>query len=561
MAVTLDDHGTDPGDVSELAREKRLVLADVEYHTDTTPLDPAEKVEYARLATKFLTIPYCPWSPTEGPQEQFMLNFGKDALYGGAVGGGKSIALLMAASQFLNVPGYEALLLRKTFMDLNRPGALMDIANDWWYGVPGVKFNSQRHAYTFDCHDDSGRVIGHSRIEFGAMDTENDRLKYQGGRYYFVGYDELTQFKERDFTYLFSRMRRVNTGPLAHIPMRMRATSNPGGPGHEWVYKRYIARWERWQKGLQARPKRDFHPATLADNIYLDRDDYIESLMELDPITRQQLMRGDWNIRPDGRMFKRSWFKPVKREEIPGNCQWVRFWDMAATDAVPGLDPDYTVGVLMGRSPDGRFFVADVRRWRRDPGENDEFTRRCAEHDTRRVTQAMEQEPGAGGKIAIHHYRTTSFITSGLRAVPASGKARGRTTTIAAGRKTPPAKIMAAGPLASHADAGLLHVVVDGTWEVDDYISEFEIFPDGEHDDQVDASAGAMNLLTKMPSWGLDIDGANEGQRKANDWRPDGVKNFSMEVTGKILGERIDEARAAAASRDAEREVMNAFAM
>lgn len=528
----------------------RVPLADTDYHDAaySRPLTTAEKIEYGRLTRQFLTIPFCPWTPNHGPQEQFLLDFGKDSLYGGAVGGAKSVALMMGASQFLDTPGYDALLVRKHYTDLERPGALLDLADDWWGGKPGINFNRQRHEYTFQCPNG-----GESRITFGAMDTENDRLKYQGGRYHFVGYDELTQFKERDFVYLFSRMRRITSGPTSTVPIRMRATSNPGGPGHEWVYKRYIAHWERWRAGLTDKPKRNFHPALLEDNPHLDKDDYIESLMELDPITRAQLLRGDWNIRPDGRMFKREWFKPVHRSDVPGNCQWVRFWDMAATDDAPGFDPDWTVGALVGKTPGGEYYLSDIRRWRRDPAQNDRFTRLTAIHDTKRVTQAMEQEPGSGGKIAIHHYRTTSFATVGLRAVPSSGKSRGRTTTLSAGRKTPMAKILAAGPLASHADAGLVHIVVDGTWEVDHFLSEAEIFPDGEHDDQIDAVSGAVNLLAKMRRFDLKLEESNAGFAQENQWRPQGVKSFpGTNGTGDMLGERITEARSAQETRDAE---------
>lgn len=551
----------------------RLVLADTEYHLDDSAFTPSEKVEYARLADRFLEIPYCPWTPNPGPQEQSLLDFGRESLYGGAVGGSKSVGIMMQASQFLNVPGYDALLLRNTFMDLGRPGALMDLAEQWWGGQQGVRFDRQKHTYRFDCTDSigqpgfggSGRIhqhTGYARIEFGGLDTENDRLKYQGGRYHFVGMDELTQFKERDYIYVnFSRSRRTVGTATGLIPIRARSTSNPGGPGHEWVYKRFIMFWERWIKGLGGRPKRNFHPAMLKDNPHLDEEDYVQSLMELDPITRAQLLRGDWNIRPDGRMFKRSWFKPVRRDEVPGDCQWVRFWDMAGTDATPGLDPDWTVGVRMGRSPDGRYWIDDVRRWRKDPAINDQYCNATALSDTRRVTEAMEQEPGAGGKIAIHHYRSTAFASTGLRAVPSSGKARGRTTTIAAGRKTPPAKIMAAGPLASHADAGMVHVVVDGSWEVDEFLSEAEIFPDGDHDDQIDAASGAMNLLAKLPSYGLKLGDSNEPFEQENQWRPDAVKNFNMldDMDAKVQGSRITEVRQAVAARDVARQVEEAF--
>jgi predicted phage terminase large subunit-like protein len=499
-ALSVDEHAS-----TEELRNLRL-----------PPVSDEERIVLAELQSTFLRIPYCPWQPNDGPQSAFLVDMGREALYGGAAGGGKSIAILMAASQFLEVPGYAALLLRKSYQDLNKPGALMDIAEDWWRGQPGIRFDREQHAYIFDCPGG-----GTSTIVFGALDNENDRFKYQGGAYQFVGFDELTQQKERDYLYLFSRVRRVKEGMLSHIPIRFRGTANPGGVGHEWVHQRFIVDWEQWRRGNADRPKRNFHPALIDDNPKLDREDYVQSLMELDPVTRAQLLKGDWNIRPDGRMFKRSWFKPIDRRSVPGNCVWVRFWDTAATDPAPGHDPDWTVGCRVGRDPQGNYYIDDMRRWRLGPSQSDKYMREVAIQDTRRVQEAMEQDPGAAGKITIHHYRINAFRESNFRAVLAAGKSRGRTTTLTAGRKTPMPKILAAGPLASHAEAGLVYFVADGSWDHDAFLSELEIFPDGDHDDIVDSLSGAVNLLAKMPMWGLRIGDANAGYSKQNEWRPD----------------------------------------
>ncbi len=72
---------------------------------------------------------WIPATPTE-KQLEFLAYMGPEALYGGAAGGGKSFALLMAALQYVSVPGYNALLLRRTYRDLQQPEALIDI---WKY--------------------------------------------------------------------------------------------------------------------------------------------------------------------------------------------------------------------------------------------------------------------------------------------------------------------------------------------------------------------------------------------------------------------------------------------
>ena len=73
---------------------------------------------------------YIPHKPTV-KQAAFLLLPHIEAFYGGEPGGGKSDALLMGALQYVDVPGYAAILFRRTFQDLALPGALMDRSKDW----------------------------------------------------------------------------------------------------------------------------------------------------------------------------------------------------------------------------------------------------------------------------------------------------------------------------------------------------------------------------------------------------------------------------------------------
>ena len=64
---------------------------------------------------------FCPEEPSIN-QKVFLRTNAIEALFGGAAGGGKSSALLMAALQYVDVPGYSAILFRRTFADLSLPG-------------------------------------------------------------------------------------------------------------------------------------------------------------------------------------------------------------------------------------------------------------------------------------------------------------------------------------------------------------------------------------------------------------------------------------------------------
>jgi len=129
---------------------------------------------------------YCPHDPTP-KQAEFLALDCLEALYGGAAGGGKTDALLMAALQHVHVPGYAALLLRRTYADLALPGAIMDRAKSW-LRPKGIHWDEKNKRFTFP----SGATL-----TFGYLDTEQDRYRYQGAELQFIGFDELTQFPEQ----------------------------------------------------------------------------------------------------------------------------------------------------------------------------------------------------------------------------------------------------------------------------------------------------------------------------------------------------------------------------
>ena len=262
---------------------------------------------------------YIPHKPLP-KQLAFLLLPHEEAFFGGAAGPGKSDALLMAALQYVDVPRYSALILRKTIQDLELPGALIDRSRGWLEGSDAT-FNAQKNRWTFP----SGALL-----QFGYLDKAGDRFRYQGGEYQFIGFDELTHFNQQDYEYLFSRLRRATCpihdkapdddcqacqeyGKLAEVPLRMRSASNPGGIGHNWVRDYFeIKKTNRSQYGRPlyqgTRPDRPHIPAFLEDNPYIDPDEYKRQLQHLDVVTMEQLLAGNWGISADGR-FKTRWAK------------------------------------------------------------------------------------------------------------------------------------------------------------------------------------------------------------------------------------------------------------
>jgi hypothetical protein len=181
-----------------------------------------------------------------------------------------------------------------------------------------------------------------ARLWMSYLDRDDDVLRYQGLAFSWIGFDELTQWSTPyAWNYMRSRLRSV----AQDLPVYMRATTNPGGPGHQWVKKMFIdpAPYGRkfdatdiesgnvltypkgHSKAGQALFKRRFIPARLSDNPYLaEQGDYEAMLLSLPEHQRKQLLEGDWDIKEGAAFteFDRN-IHVIEPFSIPRN--WVKF--------------------------------------------------------------------------------------------------------------------------------------------------------------------------------------------------------------------------------------------
>ena len=398
-------------------------------------------------------------------QEAFLSLTCREALFGGAAYGSKTWALLMAALQFVDIPGYSALVIRKHSTDLYKSKGLIDTANSWLRNTD-AQWNGSKRRWTFPTTGEP------AIIEFGHFDTKASGqgvFGVSGTTYQCICIDELTEFEENEYKFLFRSLRK----PVGmDVPLRMRAGTNPIGRGAVWAKQYFIV--EGKQNG------RVFMPSKIDDNLYGNKEEYVKSLMSLDPYTRAQLLDGNWDAKPPGAKFRREWFK--RMTEAPAKAMpWVRFWDLAATEPGPGKDPAYTAGVKMGY--DGRYFyVANVRRDRLSPKKVEDLVIATAEEDAlwaEEVYIRMEQEGGSGGKNTIAHY-TTLLNKYSFKGFQVTGRG---------------SKEIRANPLSSQAEAGNV-ILIQGPWN-SAFLDEIEQFPGGQYADQVDAASGAYWCLTE----------------------------------------------------------------
>ena len=234
------------------------------------------------------------WSP-QPRQKVFMARGEYEALYGGAAGGGKSDCAIAEALRQVHIPHYRGLIMRKTFPQLSE---LIDRSRELYLrAFPKAKYNESKHCWTFP----SG-----AKIYFGSLQYTKDRTNYQGKRYDFIDFDELTHFTWDEYSYLMSRNRPGGPGTRCYI----RAQANPGGIGHGWVKARFISPakpmttiWDNFDitypdgKTETRRQSRIFVPSTVFDNKILMQNDpqYVARLASLPEAERKALLYGDWD--------------------------------------------------------------------------------------------------------------------------------------------------------------------------------------------------------------------------------------------------------------------------
>lgn len=211
-----------------------------------------------------------------------------------------------------------------------------------------------------------------------------------------------------------------------------------------------------------------------------------DELAKLEAALGSYAAAGQLQQRPaprEGGLFKRHWFEIVKA--APANCEWVRHWDLAGTEKITGNDPDWTAGLKLGKAPDGRYYVADVRRERESPFEIEKLIRNTAQQDGYLCRISLPQDPGQAGKMQAQYMvgQLAGFI---VKAAPESGS-----------------KDTRAAPVSAQAEAGNVKLV-EGAWN-DAFLEEVSMFPNGAFDDQVDALSGAFSQLVGAGYGMLDV--------------------------------------------------------
>jgi len=212
-----------------------------------------------------------------------------EALYGGAAGGGKTAALAAeSVTLCLEHPGYTAYLFRKTIPEL-KSTILKEITRQCaaYINAGGMSYNQLDRQFRFK----NGSII-----QLAYCESPGDEMKYQSVEYQFLGVDELTHFQREEYEYLKTRVRTSNPS----YPLKIRAATNPGGPGHSWVKSYFIdiTQPEELYDDKETGLSRVYIPAKVSDN---PNDTFVETYTRSleaipDPDLKKALLEGNWDV-------------------------------------------------------------------------------------------------------------------------------------------------------------------------------------------------------------------------------------------------------------------------
>lgn len=280
------------------------------------------------------------WQPQPGPQLALLQCPVFEIFYGGARGGGKTDGMIGDWLQHSTLYGENAIGI---FVRRNRTQLSEVIARtkQLFLKLPGAKYNEQKSEWV---------MPGGARLRFVYLERTSDAENYQGHSYTRVYIEEVTNFPSPKPIDLLRATLRSAVG----VPVGMRLTGNPGGPGHGWVKQRYI---DPCVQGFKIIPYTDsvvlpdgttievslervFIPSKLKDNakLFLSQPTYV---LQLRQTGSAQLVKawleGDWNS-IQGAYF--SDFEP-SRHVLPASLRasiprhWTRFRAMDWGSAKP----------------------------------------------------------------------------------------------------------------------------------------------------------------------------------------------------------------------------------
>jgi len=250
------------------------------------------------------------WAPQPGSQEAFLSCPIPEALYEGTRGPGKTDALIMDFLQHVGA-GYgeewRGIIFRRTYPELQD---IIDKCLKWIPRIfPGANYNRSEHFWTFPQGE---------KLFLRHFLRPADYWSYHGHAYPWIAWEELTTWPDDQ---CYKSMFSCNRSTAVGIPLKVRATTNPYGVGHNWVKTRWrlpilpghiigpVITDSRDREGELEPPRVAIHGELRENKILLYADPkYITRIRAAarNPQELRAWLHGDWNIVAGG-MFDDVW--------------------------------------------------------------------------------------------------------------------------------------------------------------------------------------------------------------------------------------------------------------
>ena len=189
------------------------------------------------------------------------------------------------------------------------------------------------------------------------------------------------------------------------------------------------------------------------------------------------------------KLSDREWIEEIDQSDLPqlDTLKFCRIWDFGGGTRSKN---DPTVGTLMACDPLKKTaYILDIWRKRASPETVEAAVRAKALDDGTGTKVVLEKEPGASGVQLMSHFKIN--VLRGFRMQESN-------TTMS--------KAVRAQPFLAASEAGRVKILKGKPW-TEDFLEEFDSFPDGQHDDQVDTCAIGYNVMCsanpQSPTWAI----------------------------------------------------------
>lgn len=335
------------------------------------------------------------WTAQPGSQQVFLTCLVPELLYEGTRGPGKTDTLIIDFAQHTGPDDpnrdpskpqwkgwgseWRGILFRKTYPQL----ADVIAKTKKWFPLifPDARFNEGKTTWTWP----DGETL---KLAYGAK--EDDYWNYHGHQYPWIGFEELTTWADPGF---YKKMMSCNRSPIRKIPRKFRATTNPYGPGHNWVKLRFRLPlapgqvmgnviWERDSDGKLLPPRAAIHGYLDENRILMTADPQYKARIRAAARNKAELeawLHGSWDIIAGG-MFDDIWnpqIHVVPNIEIPSSWRIDRSFDWGSSKPFSvgwwaesdGSDLRLPNGRLCSTVRGDLFRIAEWYGWTGEPNE------------------------------------------------------------------------------------------------------------------------------------------------------------------------------------------------